>query len=284
MRAYYEAPLEHLHSLLGTATSRIIYDCWAYFKTRHEASPRPVWSSTLSRDTHMSQLVDGQRSRITVGIAYSDGFARTVQKKHQAEPGPLCRRTDTLTNSNGHSGEETEACNERWVGSGWVIYNNKGNPVREFEPFFTGTHRFESDVRVGVEHHLAVRCPPASGSHGHAGSHVVQGCHGSVAHTVVGCKRLGSRTTPESRSRCRWLLRTPGSGGLPSQLVRSAERRPARERGAENGKKAAVHADTPRMVCLDALGNIFVGFETIKTQRSDCSRPTVETGRNRVIS
>jgi RHS repeat-associated protein len=38
----------------------------------------------------------------------------------------------------------------RWVGSGWTIFNNKGKPVRQFEPFFTDTHRFEFDVRIGV--------------------------------------------------------------------------------------------------------------------------------------
>ena len=36
------------------------------------------------------------------------------------------------------------------MGSGWTIFNNKGKAVRQFEPFFSATHRFESDVRVGV--------------------------------------------------------------------------------------------------------------------------------------
>src|SRR5262249_32828181 len=38
----------------------------------------------------------------------------------------------------------------RWVGSGWTIFNNKGKPVRQYEPFFTDTHRFDFDVRIGV--------------------------------------------------------------------------------------------------------------------------------------
>ncbi len=38
----------------------------------------------------------------------------------------------------------------RWAGSGWTVFNNKGKPVRQFEPFFSDTHRFEFDVRVGV--------------------------------------------------------------------------------------------------------------------------------------
>ena len=37
----------------------------------------------------------------------------------------------------------------RWTGSGWTIFNNKGKPVRQYEPFFTDTHHFEFDVRIG---------------------------------------------------------------------------------------------------------------------------------------
>ena len=31
----------------------------------------------------------------------------------------------------------------RWVGSGWTIFNNKGKPVRQYEPFFTAHTGFE---------------------------------------------------------------------------------------------------------------------------------------------
>ena len=43
--------------------------------------------------------------------------------------------------------------NPRWVGSGWTIYNNKGKPVRQYEPFFSQLsrgHQFEFGVQVGV--------------------------------------------------------------------------------------------------------------------------------------
>ena len=38
----------------------------------------------------------------------------------------------------------------RWVGSGWTIFNNKGKPVEQFEPFFDDSHAFRFDQRVGV--------------------------------------------------------------------------------------------------------------------------------------
>jgi hypothetical protein len=30
----------------------------------------------------------------------------------------------------------------RWVGTGATIYNNKGKPVKQYEPFFSPTHHF----------------------------------------------------------------------------------------------------------------------------------------------
>jgi hypothetical protein len=36
------------------------------------------------------------------------------------------------------------------VGSGWTIFNNKGKPVRKYEPFFDDTHKFRFGMEVGV--------------------------------------------------------------------------------------------------------------------------------------
>ena len=65
-----------------------------------------------------------------VSVSYSDGFGREIQKKVQAEPGPLVNKGPTV--------------DPRWVGSGWTIFNNKGKPVRQYEPFFDDTHDLSS--------------------------------------------------------------------------------------------------------------------------------------------
>ena len=36
------------------------------------------------------------------------------------------------------------------MATGWTIFNNKGKPVRKYEPFFTLSHRFEFNIRNGV--------------------------------------------------------------------------------------------------------------------------------------
>ncbi|HEX8138507.1 MAG TPA: SpvB/TcaC N-terminal domain-containing protein [Pyrinomonadaceae bacterium] len=123
-------------AILGNATSRIIYDLFAYLRTRDLPTPEAPLVYTLTRETHVSDLADGESTRFDHLFTYSDGLGREAQRKAQAEPGPLPGHGDNVS--------------PRWVGSGWTIYNNKGKPVRKYEPFFSDTHRFEFDRQAGV--------------------------------------------------------------------------------------------------------------------------------------
>jgi RHS repeat-associated protein len=132
-------------ALLGNATTRIVYDASRFFNS-YTASPgdpsqwEPIFAATLARETHVSDLPGGQTTKIQITFQYSDGFGREIQKKIQAEPGPLV--------------DDGPIANPRWVGSSWTIFNNKGKPVRQYEPFFsqltTKGHQFELGVLVGV--------------------------------------------------------------------------------------------------------------------------------------
>lgn len=145
--AFYAAADPHTLAtgLLGTATTRIVYDVMQFFNTR-QASPGdstkwlPVFAATIARETHVSDLKKDQQTATQISFSYSDGFGREIQKKIQAEPGPVVDKGPIV--------------DPRWVGSGWTIFNNKGKPVRQFEPFFsqlpTQGHQFEFGVQVGV--------------------------------------------------------------------------------------------------------------------------------------
>ncbi|MHA7291289.1 SpvB/TcaC N-terminal domain-containing protein [Arthrobacter sp. MDT3-24] len=127
--------------LLGDATTRIVYDLDRFRRTR-QANPndptkwQPAFAATLARETHISAPLPPQGLRIQVSFSYSDGFGREIQKKIQAEPGPVV--------------EGGPIASLRWVGSGWTIFNNKGKPVRQFEPFFSSAHDYEFGVMAGV--------------------------------------------------------------------------------------------------------------------------------------
>ena len=141
--AFFGGPDPHTDApaLLKDATTRIIYDLDRFRRTQ-QANPddptqwQPVCAATLARETHASTPLPPQGLKIQLSLSYSDGFAREIQKKIQAEPGPLV--------------EGGPVVNPRWVGSGWTIFNNKGKPVRQYEPFFSATHGFQFGVQVGV--------------------------------------------------------------------------------------------------------------------------------------
>jgi len=128
---FYHADAPHLlaEELLKNATTRIIYDLDCY-----HTEGRPPFAATLARETHVKNTPPSQL-KIQISFSYSDGFGREIQKKIQAEPekynGPL-----------------------RWVGSGWTIFNNKGKPIRQYEPFFSQlsikSHQYEFDKKAGV--------------------------------------------------------------------------------------------------------------------------------------
>jgi len=145
-------------ALLGEASTRIVYDVDQFRRSR-EANPSepskwaPAFAATIARETHVSDLEAGQQSKLQISFSYSDGFGREIQKKIQAEAGSVPRRDASgriIVGTNGQPEITSNSVSPRWVGSGWTIFNNKGKPVRQFEPFFTDIHGFESDVRVGV--------------------------------------------------------------------------------------------------------------------------------------
>ena len=128
-------------ALLGGATLRVVYDLDRFRASRraHPSDParwQPACAATLARETHGAAPPPPRGLKIQLSFSYSDGFGREMQKKVQAEPGPLAA--------------DGPVVDPRWVGTGWIVFNNKGKSVRQYEPFFSGTHRFEFGVRAGV--------------------------------------------------------------------------------------------------------------------------------------
>lgn len=126
----------HAADLLGTATTRMAYDLWAYHRTRGGVAPEPPAVWTLARETHESDLPDGTRSRVRRSVAYSDGLGRAIQSRRYAGAGPLEDGGPAVT--------------ARWSVSSWTIQDNKGRTVRRYEPFFAADHAFTFGAAVGV--------------------------------------------------------------------------------------------------------------------------------------
>ena len=92
--------------------------------------------------------------RIQTTVAYLDSLGRTLQDKTLVEPGPAIQRDGAgkvVVDAGGRPVLAPAAT--RWRASGHVVYDAKQRPGRQYEPFFTTTAAFESDVvlqHVGV--------------------------------------------------------------------------------------------------------------------------------------
>ncbi|MEG4507170.1 SpvB/TcaC N-terminal domain-containing protein [Microcoleus sp. F6_B4] len=148
---HIDNPLTNPHSILANATTRLVYDLDRYRRTRQVFPDRsetgqPAVVCTLARETHTADLATGEQTKIQHSFLYSDGFGREIQTKVQAEPGLAPGRNPDGWLKRDVAGKLIlEETNPRWVGTGRTIFNNKGKPVKKYEPFFSATHRYETE-------------------------------------------------------------------------------------------------------------------------------------------
>lgn len=132
-------------NLLNHATARFVYDFDAY-----KNSGKPAVVASIVREEHFQK---NNNSPVQLSFEYSNGLGQVVMKKVQAEPGKakqvIVNPDDTYTISE----IDTSALAPkqlRWIGNGRTILNNKGNAVKQYEPYFSVTHKYE-DLKELVE-------------------------------------------------------------------------------------------------------------------------------------
>jgi RHS repeat-associated protein len=281
-------PLGNPAGILGRATTRLLYDLAAYYRTREQTNPQPPVVYTIARETHDSEPAPSGGVRCRHSLSYSDGFGREIQKKVRAEAGPAPQRDPDgriVVDDTGQPLMTSHDVEPRWVGSGWTIYNNKGNPVRQYEPFFTDTHRFDFDARVGVSPVLFY--DPID--------RVVATLHPNRTWDKVVCDPWRKETWDVNDT---VLVADPAAdphvGDFFGRLD-TAEYLPTwytqRESGAlgareqEAARKASVHAATPTIAYSDSLGRAFLTVAHNSFKYSDAAPtdpPVEEFSRTRV--
>jgi RHS repeat-associated protein len=136
LAAFFDAPVyngDQASLWLGNASARQVY----YFGEtvadgRITWATHPACACGIVREQHVAQLGPGENSPLQAAFEYSDGLGSVVVKKVQAEP-------------------EAKGQPLRWIASGKTILNNKGKPVKQYEPYFSlSEHRFEEPKEEGV--------------------------------------------------------------------------------------------------------------------------------------
>jgi RHS repeat-associated protein len=126
-----QALIDEPATYLGGTQSYFYYDSFAWMSYQ-----QPVVSVALVAEQYPHAPI---ANRIQIHLSYNDGLGRTLCSKSKVEAGeaflydPL---THTIT---------TGITDDRWLTSGRVIYNNKGKPVKQYEPYYINTYDWVSD-------------------------------------------------------------------------------------------------------------------------------------------
>lgn len=132
-------------NLLQHATSRFVYDFDVYAN-----SGKPAVIATIVREEHFQK---NNNSPVQLSFEYSGGLGKVVMKKVQAEPGLARQVTVNPDDTYVVADVDTSALipeQIRWIGNGRTILNNKGNTVKQYEPYFSVTNQYE-DLKELVE-------------------------------------------------------------------------------------------------------------------------------------
>lgn len=131
---------------LDDPTTRFEYHLRAWMDHR-----QPVHVRTFAREQHGAANPRWQET-----YTYFDGAGRIAMRKVQAEPGLAPARDDNgdlMRDAAGNLVWVDTAPDVRWVGTGRTVYDNKGDPVKQYEPYFSATSDYETErelVESGV--------------------------------------------------------------------------------------------------------------------------------------
>lgn len=121
---------------LAEPTTRMEYELFNWMNNR-----KPNYVHTFAREQHGAANPRWQES-----YAYSNGSGEVAMVKAQAHPGKAFKVNPDGTKV------EVDA-DPRWVGNGRTVLNNKGKPVKQYEPYFSTTHEYEDELvlrEIGV--------------------------------------------------------------------------------------------------------------------------------------
>lgn len=223
---------------LANATTRFIY----HFGETKDAQGKPIWGTHLSgacsitREQHKNQT-----SPLQITLECSDGGGNGLMQKTQAEPDP-------------------ETGNPRWVINGLTVLNNKGNPVKQFEPAFSERFGCEMPQANGV---TAISYYDAAGQV--IRTELPDGSYSKVEYTPWHVSSYDPNDTafdPVQGKHSDWYQRRTNSDHPRSSEFNSAEQ----QRAAALTEQ---HANTPTQVFLDSLGRDVISIEHNKYKNSN---------------
>ncbi|MEO3780966.1 SpvB/TcaC N-terminal domain-containing protein [Micromonospora sp. B11E3] len=187
----------------------------------------PCWSHAATRERHGDPAALWNEQRMFV-----DGFGRIAMTKTSCEPGEAW----TDDGAGGVVVVDTTP-NPRWIGTGRTVFDNKGHPVEQYEPYFATTADFDTADALVKHTVLQRRTYDAQGR-------LVRVDHpdGTVETVAIGPWQQVNADRNDTVLNSDWYLaRQGGASGVAEQRAATL---------------TAAHADTPLVQLCDGLGRI----------------------------
>src|SRR5215213_6508749 len=235
---------DHFSPVLGNATMRFLYQFGEELENGKTVfAARPAGACSIVREQHVAQLDPRANSRVQITFECSDSQGNVLMKRSQAEPenpgGPL-----------------------RWIVNGKTVLNNKGKPVKQYEPYFSS----QSSCRAEGDPHEEVGVTPmmyydAVGRM--VRTEMPDGTFSRVEFSPWHSKAFDANDTVLESSWYRDRNPPPLEDPLPRDPVTGELRVTADQRAAW---LAGQHFDTPAVTIIDSLGRnvISIGHNRVE--------------------
>ncbi|MCG1041029.1 MULTISPECIES: SpvB/TcaC N-terminal domain-containing protein [Burkholderiaceae] len=129
----------------------------------------PRWAThgaTLTADTYSPIKSQPKvKQQIHIAVAYTDGFGRALQTATRVPAGDAWQRTADGELAVG-TNPRTPVCapaNPRWSVTGRIEYNNKGQPMRVYQPYFINDWHYVADRALRAGGYADTHCYDALG-------------------------------------------------------------------------------------------------------------------------
>jgi RHS repeat-associated protein len=246
-------------TFLKHASARFLYDPQTFI-----TNGKPTVASSILREKHHAHLSNGEESPLQIKFEYTDGYGNVAMIKTKSEPGPA-KQIDVLPDLSYTIHEiDTGALmppQVRWLGNGRTVLNNKGNPVKQYEPFFSSSPAYESApelVETGVT--------PILFYDSLSRNYRTEFPDGTYTEVKFGAWKKKIFDKNDTAIHSEWYTNRINNLIDPELLADGKD--PGKEKTA--AQKSAAHSDTPTRVHFDSLGRtVFTVAHNKRVDNSD---------------
>jgi RHS repeat-associated protein len=233
-RGFDTSQEQQARAWLGTASTRFVYRFGGPYGADGRPLPNARMASAcaIAREIHWGKT-GGPNSPLQIALECSDGSGAVLMQKVQAEP-------DAATPNQ-----------RRWLVNGLTLLNNKGKPVKQYEPAFSDDFGCERPQANGVSTTIfydaagrVVRTEMPDGTFSRVEFSPWHSTSWDTNDTVKGSRWYRERLSTAERG-------AGAPAGSAAEEQKAALALPEAKRAA---RLAAQHGETPAQILLDSLG------------------------------